>query len=136
MRTQFQALSVGEYLRALERQQQHGEGIPLYRGSHRQRGFGLFSSIARHLTRTIIPLAKRTILPAARQMASDVFGDVTQGKKLKDSLKSRGMSQVKNIARQLMTPSTQEMDLSIKRVKRKKKLSVSKGKRRRVDVFS
>ena len=85
------------YLTYLE---QTGNGYPIFRGRllRRQRGFGLFGSIARF----IIPVGKKLVKTIAPKVLSTVGGEVSNvisGKSsIKKALKNTGKSILKNTA--------------------------------------
>lgn len=80
---------------------QRGNGVPLYYGQQRQRGFGFFSAL-RSLGRFLLPIAKSTIIPAAKpafqSFARGVLSDVVDGENVAQSLKRRGAQALRTTA--------------------------------------
>ena len=69
-----------------------GAGFPVYSRSRRKRG----ESILGALKNMLMPLG-RIAAKEAVGLAGDVVGDMFQGKKLTQSLKSRGLKRLKNV---------------------------------------
>ncbi len=86
-----------------EQARQIGHGLPGYQGIPYQRGNGLGSFFGR-LFRAILPVAKRVGKSAlknvgreAMQMGSNVIGDLTKGRNIKESLKQHGTKAGQNL---------------------------------------
>ncbi len=87
----------GHYLR-----QQRGGNIAGYRGTRMQRGYGIEGTF-RSLARFAIPLFKKSaesVGKRALKAATEVGQDVLDGKKIKESTKSRGREVFKDWANQ------------------------------------
>ena len=117
-----------------------------------QRGAGL-GNLLGSLARAIIPVAKSTLLPAAKNLAkragkqliregartaSDVFGDVAQGHNIKDSVKARANQSKRRLVRKakstLFRPT---INHSRKRKRAGKLVSRRRSKvSRKRDIFS
>ena len=72
-------------------QPSHGAGFPVFMGSRRQRGGGLFGS----LKKFFLPIAKkvgRNLLSQGVGLAKDVMQDAMEGKNIKSSFLDRGKS--------------------------------------------
>jgi hypothetical protein len=81
---------------------QIGKGIPVFSG-FRQKGGGL-GSILGLIGRYGIPLLQKYILPHAASAAMSTISDLTQGKPLKETLKSNTVGLLRNVARGLRSP--------------------------------
>ncbi len=86
-----------------EQARQIGHGLPGYQGIPYQRGNGLGSFFGR-LFRAILPVAKRAGKAAlknvgreALQMGSNVIGDLSAGRNIKQSLKQHGVKAGQNL---------------------------------------
>ena len=72
-------------------------GFPVYAGSRRQRGGSILGSIAK----VALPMLKsvgKAALGQAVGFAKDVAGDLAEGRNIRQSLKQRGISRLKNTA--------------------------------------
>ena len=72
-------------------------GFPVYAGSRRQRGGSILGSIAK----VALPMLKsvgKAALGQAVGFAKDVAGDLAEGRDIRQSLKQRGISRLKNTA--------------------------------------
>ncbi len=86
-----------------EQAKQIGHGLPGYQGIPYQRGNGLGSFFGR-LFRAILPVAKRVGKSAlknvgreALHMGSNVIGDLSKGRNIKQSLKQHGIKAGQNL---------------------------------------
>ncbi len=70
-----------------------GKLFPFYSGIRRQKGkgFGTF------LIRTVLPLLKKYVLPHAVKSGTNILTDLIKGKKIKNTLKKRGIEAGENI---------------------------------------
>ena len=85
--------------------QQQGDGMPVFRGSPWQRGYGQtgygLGGLFRSVARAVMPLVKsgaKALGKIALNAGANVLGDVASGHNLKDAIKSRGKEAV-NVAR-------------------------------------
>lgn len=62
-----------------------------------RRGAGLFSMLA-GLAKKALPFLIRTVTPEATALSRNVLQDVLEGRKLKDSLKYRGLTALQSVA--------------------------------------
>jgi len=83
--------------------QQSGRGMPVYSGAIRQKGHGL-GNIIGSLFRRILPFLGRGAA-AALMTGSKVVGDVSDGKKLNQSLKDRLPEGIKSLASSVVNQS-------------------------------
>lgn len=77
-------------------------GFNPFAGSRRQRGGGIFGSLARMFLPAVKNLGKSLLQQGASHglgMAKDVMGDVSQGKSLKDAFVKRGKARAKLLGR-------------------------------------
>lgn len=74
-----------------------GGSFPVFSGSRRQRGGGIFGSLAKLVMPALKSVGKHALGQAA-SLAKDVAGDVIAGKNIKSSLMNRGKSRLMNIA--------------------------------------
>ena len=84
---------------------QYGEGLPVFMGARRQRGYGLGGVFA-NLFRSAVPMLKKGALALGKQALAttgQVIGDVVQGKSLKESVKARGKQSGKKLLKEGMT---------------------------------
>ena len=106
-----------------------GAGFPVFSGSRRQRGGGILGSIGKMITPMLGNLGKsigRAALKRGVSFASDIAKDVMTGKKLTDSMKTRGKQHAIGIAK---SAARQGLNTIIGRkanVSRKRALSTSK----------
>ena len=67
-------------------------------------GDGFLGNVLSKYGPKIFPFLKKYILPAAKQMGSDVLSDMSSGRStLKKSLKKRGLQSLGNVTRKVMT---------------------------------
>ena len=67
-------------------------------------GDGFLANVLAKVGPRIFPFLKRYILPAAKQMGSDVLSDMSSGRStLRKSLKKRGLQFLGNVTRKVMT---------------------------------
>ena len=66
-----------------------------------RRGGGIFSILS-GLARKAIPFLIRNVAPEAVRMGKEVLGDVLEGRKLRESLKSRGVEAVKGVGKRIV----------------------------------
>ena len=125
------------------RYHEQGGGLPVFKGRllhHRQRGFGLFSSIARF----VVPIGKKLIKTLAPQVISTVtseVADVVGGKKsIKSALKSTGKNILSNSAQVIKKEliKKQSGGTLLNRKRKIKDLTGEKRKRKRLidDIMS
>ena len=121
-------------------QPSYGGGFPVFSGSRRQRGGGIFGALAR----VALPFAKRIgtslLKKGARQaigLAQDVASDVVAGKNIGQSIKSHGKSRLKQFGRRALATGAKELSnftVAAPKASRKRKASRKKappGKKRR-----
>ena len=117
--------------------QQSGRGMPVYSGALRQRGHGL-GNIIGSLFRRILPFLGRGAA-AALMTGSKVVGDVSEGKKFKQSLKDRVPEGIKSLASSLVNQSgsghRKRKRRQSKNKKKKKKPKKTKKIKRYCDKF-
>lgn len=106
---------------------QNGYGIPVYRGVLAQRGYGI-GSFFKSLFMKALPFLQRTAAAALRTGAQ-VFDDVREGKKVKESLKQRVPETIKDVG---MSVLNQTGSGSRKRKNRRRSI---KRKKPRRDIF-
>lgn len=83
---------------------QNGNGLPVFQGTRLQKGRGL-GSIFSGLARVAIPLLKNTARHGAKEALRagiNVARDLSEGKSLKKSIKSRGIEAVKKTAKRTL----------------------------------
>lgn len=108
--------------------QQVGGGGPYFHGINHQRGYGIFSNIARYL-RPLAFSASKYLGKKLLKTGSNVMNDVAGGRSFKESAKSRLRETGKNIKDDFVR-KLQSGSGSIKR-KRSKQCHQSKVKRRK-----
>ena len=84
----------------------HGlHDINIFRRRKRvSQGDGFLANVLAKYGPRIFPFLKRYILPAAKQMGSDVLSDMSSGRStLRKSLKKRGLQSLGNVTRKVMT---------------------------------
>ena len=84
----------------------HGlHDINIFRRRKRvSQGDGFLGNVLSKYGPKIFPFLKKYILPAAKQMGSDVLSDMSSGRStLKKSLKKRGLQSLGNVTRKVMT---------------------------------
>ena len=115
-----------------------GGGFPVFSGSRRQRGGGIFGAIAR----AVLPMAKRIGTRALKglarhgaALASDVLEDAAAGKNIIESVKTRGKQRMTQVTKQGMRSTASALKPSQSSRKRsrplpkKKKLPAKKRRR-------
>ena len=73
-----------------------GAGFPVFSGSRRQRGGSILGAI-KSMVMPVLGSLGKSALKQAVGFAGDVVGDITQGRNLRSSLKSRGLKRLKNV---------------------------------------
>ena len=93
------------YSQYYSRQQGSGGGfsIPVFRGVLTQRGYGI-GSFFKSLFTKALPFLQRTAAAALRTGAQ-VFDDVREGKKVKESLKQRVPETIKDVGMSILNQS-------------------------------
>jgi hypothetical protein len=109
---------------------QNGFGMPVYRGVLTQRGYGI-GSFFKSLFTKALPFLQRTAAAALRTGAQ-VFDDVREGKKVKESLKQRVPETIKDVGMSILNQSGSG---SRKRKIIKSRIS-RRSKKHRKDIFS
>lgn len=109
-----------------------GSGFPIYSGARRQKGGSIFGA----LKSFALPLLKSFARKGAKQaisFASDVADDVMSGRKIKDTLISRGKTHAlqlgKNIAMEGLTAAKSFVGSGRVTRKRKRRPQTRKGTR-------
>ena len=127
MRKQFCCEATRDLYKQYYENQQSGNGIPVYRGVLSQRGYGI-GSFFKSLFVKALPFLQRTAAAALRTGAQ-VFDDVREGKKIKESLKERIPETIKDVGTSLLNQTG--------RGSRKRKNYKHRSiKRKRRDIFS
>lgn len=85
-----------------------GESLPYFSGTRYQRGHGLGSLFKNVLKTVVLPnvgrVLKREVPKRLISFGSGVLDDVTRGKNLSESIKSRGIDQLKQAASDIIAP--------------------------------
>jgi hypothetical protein len=102
--------------------------MPVYSGVLSQRGYGI-GSFFKSLIIKALPFLQRTAATALRTGAQ-VFDDVREGKKIKESLKQRVPETIKDVGMSILNQKGSGLR------KRKKQTKRKKNKKRRRDIFS
>lgn len=86
-------------------EQQQGRGMPVFRGSPWQMGYGQMGyglgGLFRNVARAMMPMVKsgaKTLGKLALNAGANVLGDIASGRNLKESVKSRG-KEAANVAK-------------------------------------
>lgn len=66
-----------------------------------RRGGGIFNILS-GFARKALPFLMRSITPEVTRMGRDVIGDVLEGKRISDALKTRGVTALKGVARRVV----------------------------------
>jgi len=78
------------------------EDLAFYRGNwRRQKGAGL-GGILGSIGRRLLPLARRFLLPSAKKAAKNIALDILSGKNVKESLKDRSKTAIKEVGHQII----------------------------------
>lgn len=91
--------------------------------SRGRRGGGIFNVLS-GLAKKAIPFLMRNVAPEVTRMGKDVLGDMIQGRKFRDSLKTRGVTALKGVGQRLARGG------GVKKRKKKKRVRITKTKRR------
>ncbi len=97
------------------------DDIRVFIPPHSRRGGGLFSVLSGFAKRAI-PFLMRTVAPEALQMGKGLLTDVLEGKRLRESLRNRGVAAVKGVGERIVRGG---------RVMKKRKVGVGKKKKKR-----
>lgn len=108
---------------------QRGFGLPVYAGVLSQRGYGI-GSFFKSLFVKALPFLQRTAAAALRTGAQ-VFDDVREGKKVKESLKQRVPETIKDVGMSILNQTG-----SGARKRKKQRKRTKRNKKRRRDIFS
>ena len=76
------------------------EDIRVYTPSRYRRGGGLFSML-KSVARTAIPFLIRNFLPSIASAGVGIASDMSEGKKFKDSMKTRGSEAFRDVRRRV-----------------------------------
>ena len=83
-----------------------GGGFPVFAGSRRQRGGGIFGSLAKMVLPALKTVGKSVLRSAAREatgLASDVAKSALTGRSLKQSLRQHGLKRLGNVGRSALS---------------------------------
>lgn len=83
-----------------------------------RRGGGIFSILS-GLAKKAIPFLIRNVAPEAVRMGQGVLGDVLEGRKLRESLKSRGVEALKGVGKRIARGGGRIKKRRVKQRKRK-----------------
>ena len=75
--------------------------IRVFEAPYHVRGSGLLS-VLRGIGRKAIPFLLKHVAPTASRMVKDVFSDLQEGKGIKSSLRSRGVSALKDVGKSVL----------------------------------
>ena len=89
--------------------------------------FGLLAKVAK----TVAPILVRTILPEGINFANNVMRDVSSGKKVKQSLKRRGLQSLGRVGKKIVRGGSKKKRKRVKKIKNMK----SRKRKRYNDVF-
>ena len=87
----------------------NGGAFGVYSGSRRQRGGGIFGSLARLILPVASSVGKRILRQGARtaiDLTKNVVSDALEGKNVGQSIKAHGKRGLKNLGRYALTQST------------------------------
>ena len=73
-----------------------GAGFPVFSGSRRHRGGGILGSLKSMVAPVMKTIGKKA-LSEGMGLVGDIIGDISQGRNLGASLKSRGLKRLKNV---------------------------------------
>ena len=137
-------------------EQQRGHGMPVFRGSPWQAGYGQqtgygLGGLFRSISRAVVPLVKKGVKAVASlakrgakilgdialQSGSDLLGDLFAGKNVKEAAKARTMEAANTAKRKAISKlrgqtgsgRRRNRSKSVKRASKKRKTSVSTAKR-------
>ena len=106
-----------------------GGGFPIFSGSRRMRGGGIFGALARLVIPTVKRVGVSLLKKGARQavgLAKDVAIDAMAGRNVKDSLKQHGIARAKNVGRAAITSLT---SATARKASRKRKAPASRTRK-------
>jgi hypothetical protein len=123
---------------------QVGGQLPYFAGARNQRGHGLGDIFGKLFRSVVMPtvgrVLKKEIPHRLVSFGSDVLGDVSQGRNIKQSLKNRGLQQLKGVAQSVFTPPTATVPTrgppGLRVRKRKRHSKSQRVKRAKRDIFS
>ena len=107
--------------------QQQGHGMPVFRGSAWQQGYGL-GGLFRSVARAVMPMVKsgaKTLGKIPLNAGANLLGDVASGKNLKEAVKARGKEAV-NVAKNRAVKRLQTYAQTGSGRKRRRKTTVKK----------
>lgn len=110
-----------------------GGGFPIFSGSRRMRGGGIFGSLAR----VALPFVKsvgRSVLNAGKHhalgFAKDVALDALSGKSIRDSAKKRGINRLKQLGMSSLKNTAEHIVGNYPKPSRKRKAAPRKAARK------
>ena len=121
--------------------QQQGHGMPVFRGSAWQQGYGL-GELFRSVARAVMPMVKsgaKALGKIALNAGANLLGDVASGKNLKEAVKTRRKEAVsvaknravKRLQTYAQTGSGRKRKTTVKKRSTSKKTTVRSGSRKR-----
>ena len=96
------------------------------------RGGSIFGLLAR-LAKSVAPMIMRTVVPEGVNFARNVIDDVSSGRKVKQSLKKRGLESLGRVGKKIIRGGSKR-----KSVKNKRRRKTNKNTRKKIrynDVF-
>ena len=79
-----------------------GAGFPVFAGSRRQRGGSILGAL-KSMVGPVLSSLKSSVMKEGVGLLSDVVSDVTQGRSLGSSLKTRGLKRLGNVGNQTLS---------------------------------
>lgn len=93
-----------------------------------KRGGGIFTLLS-GLAKRAVPFIMRTIAPEAIQMGKALVGDLMEGRRVRESLKSRGKQALKGVGRRMVGGGSRKKIRKVTKRKKKKNRQPSQSKR-------
>ena len=108
-------------------------GFPIFSGSRRMRGGGIFGSLAR-LALPLVKSVGKSVLNAGKRhalgLAKDVAMDALAGRNIAQSVKRRGLNRLKQIGVSSLQNATQHITGNQRKPSRKRRAAPKKGARK------
>ena len=110
--------------------------IRVFEAPYHVKGSGLLS-VLRGIGRKALPFLMQHVAPSATRMVKDVISDLQEGKNIKSSLRSRGVSALKDVGRSVINKQGGRRRRRTTQIKKRKRKTPRRQcvKRYKRDVF-
>lgn len=98
------------------------------------RGGSIFGVLAR-LAKSVAPMIMRTVIPEGVNFARNVIDDVSSGRKVKQTLKKRGLESLGRVGKKIIRGGSKRKSVKNKTKRRGRKKKITRKTIRYNDVF-